>query len=168
MGAMVVDDPRAQEKAIDREKTCPLLLRVFCSNDRHHPLSEFSRGSTPTNELQIYTWMDATLKELTGLVKEVNPDARRKGTFFDFSIVYPDNRSPTFRMRDIGTTCAGRKSNDDTVTLSSKKFVIGDYLDIAISPPGGDRRGPPMGMDRMDRMDGGGRFGMGGRGRRPY
>ena len=28
-------------------------------------------GNTPTNELQIYTWMDASLKELTGLVKEV-------------------------------------------------------------------------------------------------
>ena len=29
-------------------------------------------GQTPQNELQIYTWMDATLKELTGLIKEVN------------------------------------------------------------------------------------------------
>ena len=34
-------------------------------------------GRTPENEIQIYTWMDATLKELTGLIKEVNPDARR-------------------------------------------------------------------------------------------
>ena len=34
-------------------------------------------GSTPENEVQIYTWMDATLKELTGLIKEVNNDARR-------------------------------------------------------------------------------------------
>ncbi|XP_005105071.2 histone deacetylase complex subunit SAP18 [Aplysia californica] len=145
--SMVVEDQREQEKPIDREKTCPLLLRVFCSNDRHHPLMEFSRGSTPTNELQIYTWMDATLKELTGLVKEVNPDARRKGTFFDFAIVFPDSRSPTFRLREIGTTCAGRKSNDDTVTLAQKKFTIGDYLDIAICPPrqGG---GPPMGRGR--------------------
>lgn len=34
--------------------------------------------------------MDATLKEISGLVKEVNPDARRHGTVFDFSLVYPD------------------------------------------------------------------------------
>jgi histone deacetylase complex subunit SAP18 len=34
-------------------------------------------GSTPENEIQIYTWMDASLKELTGLIKEVNPDARK-------------------------------------------------------------------------------------------
>lgn len=92
--------------------------------------------------------MDATLKELTSLVKEVNPDARRKGTFFDFAIVYPDMRSPTFRMREIGTTCAGRKSPDDSVTLSQKKFTIGDYLDIAICPP---RPGGGGGMGRGGR-----------------
>jgi hypothetical protein len=34
-------------------------------------------GATPENEIQIYTWMDASLKEITGLVKEVNPDARK-------------------------------------------------------------------------------------------
>ncbi|KAF8783003.1 Histone deacetylase complex subunit SAP18 like protein [Argiope bruennichi] len=64
------------------KETCPLLLRVFLNNGRHHSLSEFVRGNVPPNELQIYTWLDATLKELTNLVKEVNPDARRKGTFF--------------------------------------------------------------------------------------
>lgn len=92
--------------------------------------------------------MDATLKELTSLVKEVNPDARRKGTFFDFAIVYPDPRSPTYRLRDIGTTCSGRKTADDTVTLASKKFTIGDYLDIAIAPP---RAGPPPPMRNRGR-----------------
>ena len=87
--------------------------------------------------LSFYDRMDATLKELTSLVKEVNPDARRRGTFFDFAIVYPDPRTPTYRLRDIGTTCSGRKTQDDTVTLSSKKFNIGDYVDIAIAPPSG-------------------------------
>lgn len=146
--SVVEDNSREIEKPIDREKTCPLLLRVFCSMGRHHSLMEYARGNTPTNELQIYTWMDATLKELTSLVKEVNPDARRKGTFFDFAIVFPDPRSPTYRLRDIGTTCCGRKTADDTVTLASKKFTIGDYLDIAIAPP---RAGPPPPMRNRGR-----------------
>ena len=65
---------------------------------------------TPSNEIQIYTWMDATLKELTGLVKEVNPEARRRGTYFDFSLIYPDMRqSPRCQSRDIGTTVAGQR-----------------------------------------------------------
>ena len=47
----------------------------------------FPTGNTPSNELQMYTWLDATLKELEGLVKEVNPEARRRGTYFDFALV---------------------------------------------------------------------------------
>lgn len=106
--------------------------------------------------------MDATLKELTSLVKEVNPDARRKGTFFDFAIMFPDNRSPTYRVREIGTTCSGHRGADDAVTLASKKFNIGDYLDIAVTPPG---RGPPGGHMGGGPM--GGHMGMQNR-RRPY
>lgn len=89
--------------------------------------------------------MDATLRELTSLVKEVNADARRKGTYFDFAIVFPDNRSPTYRLREIGSTCAGRKGADDNVTLASKRFQIGDYIDISIAAP---RSGAPPGRQR--------------------
>ncbi|XP_028319065.1 histone deacetylase complex subunit SAP18 [Gouania willdenowi] len=124
------------EKPIDREKTCPLLLRVFTTNNgRHHRVDEFNRGNVPSSELQIYTWMDATLKELTGLVKEVYPDARKKGTMFNFAIVFPDNRSKMYRLKDIGSTVSGRKGTDDAMTLQSQRFQIGDYLDIAITPP---------------------------------
>ncbi|XP_076307704.1 LOW QUALITY PROTEIN: 17S U2 SnRNP complex component HTATSF1-like [Tachypleus tridentatus] len=119
--------------------TCPLLLRVFINTGRHHPLSDYSRGNVPANELQIYTWMDATLKELTSLVKEVNPDARRKGTYFDFALVIPDHRGIGCRMTDIGSTCSGQKGVDDNKTLSQCRFQIGDFMDIAISPP------PPRG-----------------------
>ena len=67
--------------------------------------------------------MDATLKELTSLVKEVNPEARRKGTFFDFAQVYPEVGGRMggvgFRMREIGSTCSGQKGADDAKTLAS-------------------------------------------------
>ncbi|XP_078258564.1 histone deacetylase complex subunit SAP18 isoform X3 [Rhinoraja longicauda] len=86
------------EKPVDREKTCPLLLRVFTTNNgRHHRMDDFARGNVPSSELQIYTWMDATLKELTSLVKEVYPEARKKGTHFSFAIVYPDPKRPGYR-----------------------------------------------------------------------
>lgn len=42
--------------------------------------------------------MDATLKELTSLVKEVYPEARKKGTHFGFSIVFPDPRGKVYRL----------------------------------------------------------------------
>jgi len=128
-----------QEKPIDREKTCPLLLRVFCSTGRHNSLSDFSNGQVPGNELQIYTWMDATLKEISSLVKEVNQDARRPGTVFDFSLVYPDLKSMrdfrAYRSRSIGTTISAQKTMDDNKSLAMVRFTIGYYLDIAITPP---------------------------------
>ena len=61
--------------------------------------------------------MDATLKELSSLVKEVNPDARRSGTVFDFSLVYPDTKFRGYRSRPIGTTVSGQRSPDDTRSL---------------------------------------------------
>ncbi|XP_004467593.1 histone deacetylase complex subunit SAP18 [Dasypus novemcinctus] len=135
------------EKPIDREKTCPLLLRVFTTNNgRHHRMDEFSRGNVPSSELQIYTWMDATLKELTSLVKEVYPEARKKGTHFNFAIVFTDLKRPGYRVKEIGSTMSGRKGTDDSMTLQSQKFQIGDYLDIAITPP--NRAPPPSGRMR--------------------
>lgn len=116
--------------------------------------------------------MDATLKELTSLVKEVYPEARKKGTHFSFNIVYPDPRGKMYRLvlfhnrirkivenpqlwmmyfdmcpfqlcrlKDIGSTVSGRKGTDDSLTLQSQRFQIGDYLDIAITPP---NRAPPL------------------------
>jgi histone deacetylase complex subunit SAP18 len=119
--------------SVDREKTCPFLLRVFCNEGRHHRLESFTRGNVPSNELQIYTWMDCTLRELMSLVKEVNPNTRMKGTLFSFATVYPDNRRGGFRLKDLGQTCSGRRGSDDNITLHSRKFQIGDYLDVAIS-----------------------------------
>ncbi|EDO43580.1 predicted protein [Nematostella vectensis] len=128
---------------LNRQRTCPLLLRVFCNQGRHHRVDEYSRNSLPTNELQVYTWKDATLKELMSLVKEVNPDARRKGTGFSFATVFPDQRRGGYIMKEIGVTTAGRKGPDDGVTLESKKFQIGDYIDVAIQTARMERRARP-------------------------
>ncbi|CAI8057034.1 Histone deacetylase complex subunit SAP18 [Geodia barretti] len=102
-----------------------MLLRVFCSMGRHHRLDEFNRNSVPSNELQIYTWLDCTLRELMTLIREVNPDTRAKGTMFQFSTVYPDPRRGGFRMKDLGQTCSGTRGTDDNITLHSRKFQIG-------------------------------------------
>ncbi|EEZ97816.1 histone deacetylase complex subunit SAP18 [Tribolium castaneum] len=124
-----------KDDAVDRQKVCPFLLRVFVSsNGYHHKPTDYNKGNTPQNELQIYTWKDATLHELTQLVKEVNPEARRKGTKFSFSLVFPDMRVPIYRMREIGSTTTGIKGPDDLKTLSQARFAIGDFMDIAITP----------------------------------
>jgi len=151
-----VNGGSAKDNEIDREKVCPLLLRVFCANSRHNNLSDYNRGKVPPNELQIYTWMDATLRELTSLVREVNPESRKKGTYFDFAVISPHNgRGQTgqsgmfchYASREIGTTVSGTKGMDDNKTLAQARFVIGDYIDIAITPPN------PGGGGRSHRLD---------------
>lgn len=137
----VLTRPYFQRELHFLTQTCPLLLRVFCSTGRHHNTNEFGHGNVPSNELQIYTWQDATLQELTALVRDVNPETRRKGTYFDFALVQPEPFGPGYRMRDIGVTCSGQRNADDTLTLAQAKFNIGDYMDINITPP---NRVPPQ------------------------
>lgn len=61
--------------------------------------------------------MDATLKELADLVLEVNPDARKPGTVFDFTLFYHDLLKPLPRVRDLGTVTVGQKGFDDQKSL---------------------------------------------------
>ncbi|CAF0929017.1 unnamed protein product [Adineta ricciae] len=136
------------DRSIDRLKTCPLLLRVFCNKNRHHLAREYEKGHTPENELQIYTWMDATLSELTQLIKDVNPDSRHRGTQFSFSVVAPDETHGYYYLNDIGKTENGQRRPDDQVQLASKRFRVGDYLDVAIIPK---RQDAPGSNPRRDR-----------------
>lgn len=77
-------------------------------------------------------------------------EARRRGTNLHFAFVYPDPHSPSYKLRQVGTVCAGRQSPDDAVTLRSARFQIGDYVDVAIAPPTGP---PAMDRDRDRQRD---------------
>merc|ERR1712046_523319 len=120
-------------QAIDREKTCPALLRVFIKLGSHHGPREFTlRGKEPTHdEVQIYTWPDATLRELTTLIKEVNDASRRRDARISFALVYPDKRGEPV-VRQIGRVFSSRRTEDDTKALRDHGFQIGDFLDVAI------------------------------------
>jgi hypothetical protein len=46
--------------------------------------------------------------------------------------VRPDQHSGTFEMRELGSTTSGVKGLDDNKSLQELKFVIGDYIDVAV------------------------------------
>ncbi|CAI5505712.1 unnamed protein product [Closterium sp. Naga37s-1] len=134
-----------QPIVVDREKTCPLLLRVFHKHGGHHDLEAFAtRGQEPKEEVQMYTWKDATLRELTDLLKEVVPEARRREARLSFAFVYP-NRQGRNVMKQAGITnsITRRPTPDDNRTLHelgfqlfptcNKRYLDGDLLNIAIS-----------------------------------
>lgn len=68
--------------------------------------------------------MDATLKELTSLVKEVYPEARKKGTHFSFSIVYPDPRGKVYRLVYYDSATDG-KGLCETFEIQTCLFLSG-------------------------------------------
>ncbi|KAK8943710.1 Histone deacetylase complex subunit SAP18 [Platanthera guangdongensis] len=92
----------------------------------HHPKEEFAiRGKEPKEEVQIYTWKDATLRELTDLVKEVAPAARKRDAKLSFAFVYPD-KNGRFVVRPVGMTYSygnGRRI-DDSKTLDELSFQV--------------------------------------------
>lgn len=143
------------------------MLRVFLNPfGRHHHISEYRNGHVPPKEVQIYTWLDASLKELSTLMKEINLEARKPGTRFDFALVFPDPNSSNYRIREIGTTINGRRVEDENKTLRQTSFQIGDYLDVAITVPcpgSVERNGSGARSSGNDRRDGVRNFGGGGK-----
>ncbi|KAJ0111336.1 hypothetical protein Patl1_00323 [Pistacia atlantica] len=105
---------RPRFEPVDREK-CRLVLYCFefllsyilthllkaLQIGGHHSREDFAvRGKEPKDEVQIYTWKDATLRELTDLVKEVASAARRRDARLSFAFVYPD-KNGRFVLREV-------------------------------------------------------------------
>jgi hypothetical protein len=78
---------------IDRSTSCPHLLRVFWQSNRNNSPLEYKavvHDKFPDNEIQIYTWPDATLKEIGDLLKSTVASSRQKNVTLSFDLVYPD------------------------------------------------------------------------------
>ncbi|KAG2182296.1 hypothetical protein INT43_007223 [Umbelopsis isabellina] len=160
---------------VDREKDCPFLLRLFCKSGGHHSGNDFDLKRVPSkDELQLYTWQDATLEEIAQLIMDVYPEAQLPDARLSFRLVYLDSQRARYTFKDIGRVAVNPKAANQTdhqKTLDSARFMIGDYLDVAIydGPPpqrsqfrggGGRGGGPQRGFDGRDRGDRG--FGGGG------
>ncbi|BGO89242.1 hypothetical protein NBRC10512_005925 [Rhodotorula toruloides] len=65
------------QRRVDREKTCPSLLRVFVKTGQHHADTDFTIQHVPSaDEHQLYTWRDTTLREIINLVLDSSPRIR--------------------------------------------------------------------------------------------
>lgn len=76
---------------------------------------------------------DATLKELTGLIKEVHEESRRNDATFVFRHVYFDVSSGNVVFRDIGLVNNDKPGKYDLHSLFSLKIIAGDFIDVAIT-----------------------------------
>ncbi|KAG5075454.1 hypothetical protein JHK84_056685 [Glycine max] len=79
--------------------TCPLLLIVFTKIGNHHSMEDFIvRRKEPKDEVQIYTYKDATLRELIDL--KWLPAARRRNAKLSFAFVFP-NKNDRFKVQEV-------------------------------------------------------------------
>jgi len=75
---------------------------------------------------------DATLKELAGLIKEVNEESRRRDVKFGFRSYYQEINSGRWRAKELGMVYNSRATRDDAIQLNDKGFRQGDLIDVAI------------------------------------
>ena len=52
---LVTPAAETNNSVIDRTRTCPFLLRVYCSQGGHHRAQEYEKNR-PAGELQVHTW----------------------------------------------------------------------------------------------------------------
>jgi len=117
---------------INREKICPFLVKLYYKENEFNSLEEMNSGKFPiSRELHIYTWMDATLRELTMLIRDSLDFVKRKDTNFNFSFIFPDSKG-ILQRKEIGNVHSYKKYNDDNKTLKQLSFSIGDYIDISV------------------------------------
>eukprot|EP00037_Helgoeca_nana_P019785 m.194241 g.194241 ORF g.194241 m.194241 type:complete len:171 (-) comp24998_c0_seq2:369-881(-) len=128
---------KKQAVAIDREVRCPFLLRVFVRVNRPLRIAEFDDARRlPEDELQVYTWPDATLSELATLVMEVEPSPRRRRANLRFATVYrPQTGGGKPMLRDLGKITVGQTGPDDLRSLQDTPFKIGDLLAVSVTLP---------------------------------
>ncbi|KAK8805472.1 hypothetical protein WA158_002128 [Blastocystis sp. Blastoise] len=123
-------------RPMDREKTCPFLLRTFIRSNQHFQESEFTIQSVPSDcELDIHTWKDATIMEILTIIRQDNIDSRRKNATIDILKGYFTN-SGQFYIKKVGSITSDQ-NYDKKMTLDQTQLRIGDFLlfEITFSSP---------------------------------
>jgi len=76
---------------VNREKITPMLIKCFWTLNNPNTTDSYRNNSNlPANEVQIYTWKDATLHEIKQLLSNSLDMFNDNTITIHFSIIYPD------------------------------------------------------------------------------
>jgi len=126
---------------VDRSRTCPFLIRTFAAPRDHAPPHAYhGMDGVPNDplceEVDIYTWGDASLLELAELVRDRVEGARKKVVYdphsgkrfpdLHFCCVYPD-REGRYSVKPMGWVkdIKGAGEGDERRSISSLGFQVG-------------------------------------------
>ncbi|KAJ3160920.1 hypothetical protein HDU86_008282 [Geranomyces michiganensis] len=119
--------------AVDREKVCPFLVRVYVRTNAEFVPSEIERRGLPDKAEILHTWKDASLREIASLLTPAHPLAKERHIAIHFwTVIRTQTRDSSFRVVPLGTVHNFRPSKDDQKTLDQARFVIGDGLLVSI------------------------------------
>ncbi|KAI1344305.1 Sin3 associated polypeptide p18-domain-containing protein [Xylariaceae sp. FL0016] len=165
---------------MDRTTNPPFMLQLFYRTGAFHRPDEFATDPLPPH-LNLHTWSDCTLDELTHHIAGASPDVLPNpaiGVRLAFRLIFPDTRgnapgatAPRYLIKELGSVVIGDGGpgldptdvdapkdleSDGAKTLSEARFVVGDYISCAILPPLGDGSVAPASAARMGRGAGAG------------
>lgn len=147
------------------------MVRVFCRQNAHNVLQSYDTGAVLGQESIIYTWKDVSIRELTDLVRDTCPLAKKDRIKLSFSLVYFHYREARHKSRDLGTVVpkwnsegvlyytprAHEASDPEKFQPFSTKFNIGDFIDVAVidigprnRPAGRLNNAPNVSLDDND------------------
>ncbi|KAF7306524.1 hypothetical protein MIND_00443700 [Mycena indigotica] len=104
---MEVEAAPVSETPFSREKAVPFLVRTFVKIGSFHRIQLFEEGTLPTtDEQQLFTWKDATLREVLSTLRNTAPhvaEYRHPLARFSFRTVYVEQGSRgRFVSKDLG------------------------------------------------------------------
>ena len=105
---------------------CAVLINRFHVLTPSYRLEEFYPSVTLPPQLEIYTWPDCTLRELTHCLVSQKPEVLPSpptGTRIAFRLIFPDTRppliptngpqAPRFLTKELGSVVVGAPPNDE-------------------------------------------------------
>ncbi|KAA1088720.1 hypothetical protein PGT21_006620 [Puccinia graminis f. sp. tritici] len=136
---------------VDREKTCPFLLRCFVKPGSHHDLErdyQIPDRLPVSDECQLYAWKDTTLRDICLQLLDSNPSIKSNLPLkFSIRLVYLDaprdlsHNAPLarYKSQDLGSIfCrdlarpASAAPGTSLKSLHDVRFCVGDFVDIAL------------------------------------
>ncbi|KAK6353168.1 hypothetical protein TWF696_005156 [Orbilia brochopaga] len=134
---------------VDRHLTTPFLLKVFYKVNSFHRLDDFRATAQPSSFVEVYTWKDCSLSELATLLLSALPSLATSATKCSFRLIYADTKTSRFTSSEIGNiilplpkpattngngagSSGGNNGSSDKVSLDEVRFVVGDWIDVAI------------------------------------
>ncbi|CAD2109643.1 histone deacetylase complex subunit SAP18, putative [Plasmodium vinckei] len=117
---------------INREKTCPFLLRLFYKTNVEYISVDdidLNKSGVNNNELQIYAWIDITMREIVTLVKDFYKEGRKRNAQWIFNGYSCETKKINFLSK---VHSIKHNYKEDNKTLLSLNYEIGDIILLSI------------------------------------